>query len=73
LTFLIHCHDFRDIKPSFMKLMTGSPNEGIGEGRACSTNESGERWVHNVVGESEGTEVLGRSEFSDASDTVTNF
>jgi len=55
-----------------MKLMTGSPNEGIGEGRACSTNESGERWVHNVVGESEGTEVLGRSDFRDASDTVTD-
>jgi len=51
--------------------MRGSPNEGIGAGRACSTNESGERWVHNV-GESEGTEVLGRCDFRDASDNVTD-
>jgi len=72
LTFLIHCHDFRAIKTSLIKLMRGSPNEGIGVGRACSTNESGERWMHNVVGEPRRTELLGRSDFRDASDTETD-
>jgi len=51
--------------------MRGSPNEGIGVGRACSTNESGERWVHNV-GEPEGTELRGKSDFRDTSDTETD-
>jgi hypothetical protein len=60
------------MKTSFIKLMRGSPNEGIGVGRACSKNESGERWVHNVVGEPRGTEVLGKSDFRDASDTETD-
>jgi hypothetical protein len=49
--------------------MRGSPNEGNGVGRACSTIESGERWVYNVAAETEGTELLGRSDFRDASDT----